>query len=297
MDKIKKNIPVLTPINFKNVFIKKGGESSLENENINHFFIHNLENNALQLNLPLAPHKKTVNDFTFVWQGEMTRSIGTENFIQEKNSILLAPKNSITTTTKVSKNIKGFYCHFSNEFLGINSHIAEWSTRNVQENYLKLSKKEAENVHFLLKRIYELFRLNNHKLASSYLATLLAELSAASEKMYASTQQNDFTLKYKALVHKHLKEQLNIIEYAKILNISPNHLNKIIKKETGKTASEIIKDILLLEAKVLLLQTKLNINEIALELGFNDSAYFSRFFKKGTGQTPSTFRKMIDLYN
>ena len=51
----------------------------------------------------------------------------------------------------------------------------------------------------------------------------------------------------------------------------------------------------MLEAKVLLLQSNLSINEISEELGFNDASYFSRLFKTETNFSPTDYRKMIDL--
>lgn len=88
---------------------------------------------------------------------------------------------------------------------------------------------------------------------------------------------------------------MSIKEYASRLNITPNHLNKRVKHETGNTASEVIREITILEAKVLLLQTTMTIKEISKELGFNDDSCFGRLFKNKTNYSPSGYRRMIDL--
>ncbi|HEY1038199.1 MAG TPA: helix-turn-helix transcriptional regulator [Bacteroidia bacterium] len=80
-------------------------------------------------------------------------------------------------------------------------------------------------------------------------------------------------------------------EYAQRLNISERHLNRICKECLDKTTSEVIADRILLEAKRLLVNTAKTISEIALELGYEDNAYFSRLFRKRTGDTPVGFRK------
>jgi AraC-like DNA-binding protein len=78
---------------------------------------------------------------------------------------------------------------------------------------------------------------------------------------------------------------------AKQLFINPNYLNSIIKRLTGKTASAHIQEKLLLEAKSFLLHTDLQISEIAFKLGFENTSYFNRFFKKNTTLTPTGYRK------
>lgn len=79
-------------------------------------------------------------------------------------------------------------------------------------------------------------------------------------------------------------------EYAERLAVHVNHLNKVLKENTGKTTTEIISSRIVQEAKILLKQTDWNISEIAYSLGFEEVAHFSNFFKKQTHTTPLTFR-------
>src|SRR5690606_25734913 len=79
--------------------------------------------------------------------------------------------------------------------------------------------------------------------------------------------------------------------YAKKLNISQKHLNRIVKIITGKTTKQIIADRVLLEAKRQLIYTDKTLTEIAITLGYTDYAYFSRLFKKSENMKPSDFRK------
>lgn len=82
-------------------------------------------------------------------------------------------------------------------------------------------------------------------------------------------------------------------DYAELLHITPNHLNTVCNATVGKSAGEIIRDRVLLEAKRQLVHRSLSISEIGYALDFKDNAYFSRFFKKYTGTTPEEFRKKI----
>jgi AraC-like DNA-binding protein len=79
-------------------------------------------------------------------------------------------------------------------------------------------------------------------------------------------------------------------DFATRLSIHVNHLNKVLKENTGKTTTELISDRLIHEAKILLKETDWNISEIAFSLGFEELAHFSNFFKKQTAMTPMSFR-------
>lgn len=79
-------------------------------------------------------------------------------------------------------------------------------------------------------------------------------------------------------------------DYAERLSVHVNHLNKVIKEQTGKTTTEYIQNRIVQEAKILLRQTDWNITEIAYSLGFEEVAHFSNFFKKNTTLSPLNFR-------
>lgn len=79
-------------------------------------------------------------------------------------------------------------------------------------------------------------------------------------------------------------------DYAERLSVHVNHLNKVIKEQTGKTTTEHIQNRIVQEAKILLRQTNWNISEIAYSLGFEEVAHFSNFFKKNASVSPLQFR-------
>ena len=80
---------------------------------------------------------------------------------------------------------------------------------------------------------------------------------------------------------------------AKSLSVNASYLNSIIKNLTGKTASAHLQEKTILEAKSFLIHTDLQVTEIAFRLGFENTSYFNRFFKKTTGIVPSAFRKQF----
>ena len=81
-------------------------------------------------------------------------------------------------------------------------------------------------------------------------------------------------------------------DYAHRLNITPNYLNALCQEFFLKTASEIIRERTILEAKRLLMHSGLSVSEIAYKIGFTDNSYFGRYFKNDTGMTPKNFRNL-----
>ncbi|HUH39630.1 MAG TPA: helix-turn-helix domain-containing protein, partial [Castellaniella sp.] len=83
----------------------------------------------------------------------------------------------------------------------------------------------------------------------------------------------------------------DVRHYAGALNITPAHLNVITREHAGKSPLELIHERLQLEASRSLVYTSMTIGEISDALGFSDPAYFTRFFKKGSGVSPKAFRQ------
>ena len=102
--------------------------------------------------------------------------------------------------------------------------------------------------------------------------------------------------RFKQLVAENCKELKQVKAYAALLNITPLYLNEIVKEVTGFSASHRINQEILLEAKRMLAYTRLDVKQIAYELGYEDHAYFSRFFKKHTGVTAVAFRNSKPLF-
>jgi len=112
----------------------------------------------------------------------------------------------------------------------------------------------------------------------------------------ASTESLGVRFKY--IVHQHIsalvlnvgKGQHSISEYADELNVSLSHLSETVKAELGLTPTDYINEQLIKESQKLLRSTQLQVKEIAYLLGFNDTSYFGRLFKKLTGNTPAKYR-------
>ena len=92
------------------------------------------------------------------------------------------------------------------------------------------------------------------------------------------------------LIDKHYKQEIQSEFYAVQLSLTPKRLNELTKRDRGKSVTQLIHDRLVLEANRELTFSKKSIKKIALNLGFVDPAYFSRFYRCQTGETPTNFR-------
>ncbi len=132
-----------------------------------------------------------------------------------------------------------------------------------------------ELIHFGQK-LKPVLPLENNKTAASRTTTLFIELL---ERQFPIENSNQ------------LLQLRTPADYASILGVHVNHLNRVLKETTGKTTGEIIGSRIYQEARLLLSQTQWNVSEIAFVLGFEEVAHFSNFFKKYGKQSPQHFRE------
>jgi len=92
-------------------------------------------------------------------------------------------------------------------------------------------------------------------------------------------------------VEQHFLEHWRLTRYADRLGLSTQRLNRLARAESGRSALEIVHDRLTREACRRLYYVAAPAEKLALELGFDDPAYFSRFFKRRTGMSPRRWRE------
>ena len=105
----------------------------------------------------------------------------------------------------------------------------------------------------------------------------------------AGRHQALFT-RFVALVEAHFLEHWPVSRYASRLGMSVSRLNRLARSATGGTAIAVIHERLTREATRRLLFIEAPVSSLAAELGFDDPAYFNRFFKRRTGLTPGAYR-------
>jgi len=157
--------------------------------------------------------------------------------------------------------------------------------------------KQADHaLNMLLQSIegeWRIHRYGHGAAGLGLLSTLLVHIARYTNQDISATtplRQAAMVDKFKALVNEKFKSAYSVDDYAKRLGVSSGQLTRLTKQTLGRTALEVINTRILFEAERELTYTTDSIKQIAARLKFMDEAYFSRFFKKQTGQTPKEFR-------
>ncbi|MFP3834518.1 helix-turn-helix domain-containing protein [Chryseobacterium sp. SIMBA_028] len=93
------------------------------------------------------------------------------------------------------------------------------------------------------------------------------------------------------LMDEYYKTERKADFYSSKMGISEKRINQILKEKMNKTLTQLLHERVVLEAERMLISSELTIKEIAFDLNFDDPAYFSRFYKKQTGQSPEVFKR------
>ncbi len=97
--------------------------------------------------------------------------------------------------------------------------------------------------------------------------------------------------RYAELLERDFRSGQGVNHYARALDVTPTHLTRVCNQTCGRSASDLLHDRVIFEARKLLTETKLPVAAIADTLGFTSAAYFTRAFQTRTGKTPSAFRR------
>jgi AraC family transcriptional activator of pobA len=160
-----------------------------------------------------------------------------------------------------------------------------------------LNEQETAGIATLFNQIkqeYDDYTVHSREILKNYLNILLLkgrnlyqpQITTASGFNREQEIYNDFML----LVQDHFMKSDALQDYAGRLHISAKHLSQIVKKISGQSGLQVIHQARLHHAKSLLRQTNLTISQIADELNFDNQEYFSVFFRRLTGKSPSEFR-------
>jgi AraC-like DNA-binding protein len=272
----------------------------IENSNPR-FYVCRLKETVDKIKFPLPPHRKPMYDFLYITKGSTIRGKALNKYEVGPNEFFFLPAYQITEHTYVSPDLDGYYCHFSLDI------FAEWIK---QEQLLRkfyflkfvgipivpISEKGRPRILDLLKCMEVLSNEDSNEkfdLGAAYLLALFTEVlhnEKGKEPKPNDTSQRILE-SYKNALSKHIYDHHLVSQYAEMLHITPNHLNKCVKKGMGISAQELLNRMILLEAKVLLKQTDKPISDIAYQLGKKNHSDFSRFFKSKTGITPKEYRE------
>lgn len=291
---------------FTDKFMPSDELHGLLKDDYDKFLIVPVEDMYRHVSKPVPPSRATSHTFIYLTEGEAYMKIGSELYTIHQDEMLFVPAGQVFSFEAYddSKYNKGFLCNFHNDVLirksGSDDFLKAFEFLQVWGNpYIHLDGTTSIFVLQLLKRLYADYSQNGLSridIIQAYLFALLTEIKQVYKPLFNNNHTAAFVLtnKFRQLLYKHIKEKHLVSEYAALLNVTPNHLNKAVRTVTSKSPTKWIDEAIVLEAKVLLYQTGFSINEISATIGIEDPSYFSRLFKKYEGATPLAFRKLIE---
>lgn len=164
------------------------------------------------------------------------------------------------------------------------SHINRWDLRKALEAEINLgflfSQKEGADTE----QVYDKF---------IHLGEMIFQMQKSEQKC----RMDNLIVSVHRYIHEHLNEDLSLVTLAEKVYLNPAYLSRLYKQITGKNISEYIGEMRMNKAKKLLQKNELKINEIAVQVGYESAAHFSRLFKKATSRTPQEYRDLLKIDN
>lgn len=279
------------------------------------FDCHRYEISMNKVRRSMLPYRNMFYQISLFKQGLQETIVNERSYALDEGTIFFSASGNVQSW-EIREDLTGFVMFFSSEFLSssvLNSRILEnFPFFGVDSNIaIKLNSKQFTKLSNIYNEILEEIS-GDYSGKWEIIHSLLLLIMHQSSKIYYSKNDSEpdvvdsqgyIVNEFQTLLSQHY-EQLYlgerialkiVIDYASDLYIHPNYLNQVTKKVLGKTASSVIKEKTIHEAKILLYQTDFSIAEIAYKLGFETNTYFSRFFKKETGQTPSEYKKSKNI--
>ena len=304
-----KDIPLLKKETYAKAYFKHAPQSPSISKlsAFNYFEIHN---RCLWTDL-IEAHRLDFYMIFLVTEGAGKQSLGVNDYSVGKNTIGFVGPNVINSWVSETKEQRGYFCAFSGDF-----YQTTWENKHFLcrlpffqidgKATLELSESQMKFYQGLFQIMDEEYKAEGPSSAGvvrGILHALLHKANADFQACYISPDPvQPSALRLLKAFNALIMNDINLIkegkpiphrrisEYAEKLAVSANHLNDTVKRLSGYSASQLIKNQLIKQATMCLVRSEKSVAEISYLLGFEDSSYFSRFYRLQTGSSPSDYR-------
>ena len=238
--------------------------------------------------------------FALCVSGTLKASINLKEYTLQPGDLVTLIPGSIIQFCEETDAVQLSFIGFSSSFMeGVN--LIQSTTDNVTTIYehpvMPLDIKKTQQLNDFLK-LLERIVMEEGKINPEIVKHILQGLMIGIGDLYRGKQWPNQTLtrsdeiqkKFLGLVMKHYTSNRQTSFYASHLSISPQHLCMIVKQKTGRSVSDIIADMVIMDAKSQLKSTDLTIQEISYSLNFPNVSFFGKYFKRYVGVSPQKFR-------
>jgi AraC-like DNA-binding protein len=283
-----------TPINWKDDYFVSKDRIVLTNHElkipgIRLFATHKIQNAIL----PLLPHyHENCFEFTFVVKGSMFFYTAKKEYTVSGGSVFVSFPDEVHSTNDIPISLNHQYwmqVDISNpkEFLFLNEEVAEELIQElyrIDKHVIPTNNKEIRSI---IEKAFELtYTPGNRLLIASYISIFLQLLiNHAKESRYHGSPDIETAIDY---IHAHITEELTLDELADTCSLSTSQFKQKFRQIVGISPRNYINQEKIEFSKKLLRQGY-PITDVAMQLGFNSSSYFSTVFKKYTMEMPKEY--------
>ncbi|HEY0734006.1 MAG TPA: helix-turn-helix domain-containing protein [Herpetosiphonaceae bacterium] len=249
------------------------------------------------------PHRHRFYEIIWVQDGSGLHTIDFQDHpIGPRSLFLLSPGQ--VHAVRIDAPLAGFLILFTADFLGLDATqprllaALPFFRAGLVNPVLTLTASEAANLQHCIEHLEAEFGTMapaRPEMLRAYLQILVLTISrlVSARQPAATSAPTPVQQQFDQLIEQHYRRTMRVADYADMLALTPGHLNDLVKDASGQTASARIAERVMLEARRLLAHSDRQVAQIAADLGFDDPAYFGRFFRRHTGKTPGQFRAAI----
>jgi AraC-like DNA-binding protein len=247
------------------------------------------------------PCKILCGVYAFMVKGSARATVNITQYDFRENDLIYLAPNSFFLVHEFSEDAQLSYLIFSSSFLEKNAYSLRRprlvSTESCQ--IVNVTLEQAGIISNFSKLIEDAVNCTPTMLNSERMVHIYNLVHLMFQDYFVANSDNTSKLidrkteiyhEYSELVMKHYREWHHVAEYASVMHITVPHLCSTIKQASSRTAGDLIVEALMTDAKAQLKLSILPIKEIAMSLGFENVAFFNRFFKTHAGLTPKAYR-------
>ncbi|MDE6860828.1 MAG: helix-turn-helix domain-containing protein [Duncaniella sp.] len=238
-------------------------------------------------------------------KGEVSATVDVAMRRLTAGSIMVLRPGHIINHCKASDDFEGFFIVVKedklNELLPSMHFVVPYSLQYNANPIIEITEEEQETLQLIYAMLRRQLEGNDRPFSEMALASLCEVLFYNTLGIYASRTQatrhnsrrDELLSNFIELIEAHFKRERSVNFYADKLFVTPKHLSAVLKDISGRTAGEWIDHRVILEAKMLLRTTGMNIQEISLALNFSNQSFFGKYFKHLTGMSPRDYRSKL----
>lgn len=275
---------------------------------IKEFVVMNIDKTSYNIKLNI-PYRSDYFTIFLIEKGTIRFRLDNTSYQVYEGDVVFCPMSETFWVEEVSDDYNAKYIFFSVKYIseaGFN-YKSNDVLKSLSSDPTNIIRNEPDLYRRMSFHLDELKNLNNtekenyyfNELIWHHFSLVIFEIDNYFKKIEKTQQvtyrEDEITTSFFILVRENFKEQHNVQFYADRLFIGRKYLTKVINKTMYKSPRDIIHQVLMIEAKILLKDSNANVGEVATQLKFSDLASFSKFFKKHTGESPLKY-KGSDLF-